>query len=362
MEIKLFPKDQIYSVCKKRGNTVESDFFLRAVHIKNNRNDIAKIQTVLIDVRSMGESVKQFLYPKETLENLTEEYANYLIKLSSGLDSILLGEKKFWTSNTLSPTSDLVPGHETGLMFQHFKIYHKRPVDEMQIFINYKIKGKDDIDVYTLPIKQYKPFNKFIFPVKGAWITENTYDYHFGARRLNYDEFSFDLVKLNSNFFVAETKDMMNKQYAAYGKRVFAAAKGTVVETFTSFPENPKGYGSFIEKTKWASLIEKYGLIKGLVGNHIIIEHPDKEYTFYGNLMPKSFKVRKGDFVEQGAVIALVGNSGNSTCPRLHFNLMSGGDILTAHSLPAEFINLRNENNEPLKKLPHNKAIVHAFL
>ena len=57
-------------------------------------------------------------------------------------------------------------------------------------------------------------------------------------------------------------------------------------------------------------------------------------YAFYAHLQPGSIRVQIGETVTKGQVLGLLGNTGNSTGPHLHFQLADGPDILTATSLP----------------------------
>lgn len=59
---------------------------------------------------------------------------------------------------------------------------------------------------------------------------------------------------------------------------------------------------------------------KGL-GNYIGILHFDKYATYYGHLRTNSALVQPGDTVHPGMPIALVGSSGNSSDPHLHFEV-----------------------------------------
>ena len=55
--------------------------------------------------------------------------------------------------------------------------------------------------------------------------------------------------------------------------------------------------------------------------NLIIIKHPNEEYSAYAHLR-KGCKVRKGEKVKQGSIIAYSGRSGYNTYSHLHFNVM----------------------------------------
>lgn len=59
----------------------------------------------------------------------------------------------------------------------------------------------------------------------------------------------------------------------------------------------------------------------GGYGNHIIIKHNDGKYTLYGHLETGTFKVKTGEIVKAGQVIAKTGSSGNSSAWHLHFNI-----------------------------------------
>ncbi len=93
-------------------------------------------------------------------------------------------------------------------------------------------------------------------------------------------------------------------QAMAEGRPVFAAAAGVVEATHDGEPDmcmsgNCGGGGGW--------------------GNHIRIAHPDGTRTLYAHLKTWSVAVSNGEEVECGQTIGMVGSSGNSTGPHLHF-------------------------------------------
>lgn len=60
-------------------------------------------------------------------------------------------------------------------------------------------------------------------------------------------------------------------------------------------------------------------------GEYIIIDHHDGTMTLYGHMSPNSRTVSKGDYVEQGQVLGIVGTTGNSTGLHLHFEVRVNG-------------------------------------
>ncbi len=63
--------------------------------------------------------------------------------------------------------------------------------------------------------------------------------------------------------------------------------------------------------------------------NYITIEHQGGEYSQVAHLEKGSAKVRPGDLVREGQIIAMTGNSGRMTEPHLHwlvFKVIEGKD------------------------------------
>lgn len=66
-------------------------------------------------------------------------------------------------------------------------------------------------------------------------------------------------------------------------------------------------------------------------GKHIVINHGYGYRTLYAHL--SAFKVRPGQRVKRGQIIGLVGNTGKSTAPHLHYEVIKGKQKLN----PANF-------------------------
>jgi len=69
-------------------------------------------------------------------------------------------------------------------------------------------------------------------------------------------------------------------------------------------------------------------------GNSVILDLGGGNYALYAHFQPGSIRVKEGDRVERGDVLALVGNSGNSLAPHLHFHVMNGPLSLASNGLP----------------------------
>ncbi|MEU6877742.1 M23 family metallopeptidase [Streptomyces sp. NPDC046712] len=71
-----------------------------------------------------------------------------------------------------------------------------------------------------------------------------------------------------------------------------------------------------------------------VTGNHLVLDLGDGTYAMYAHLKRGSLTVRAGDRVVTGQELARCGNSGNSTEPHVHFQLMDGPDLDTAQGIP----------------------------
>jgi murein DD-endopeptidase MepM/ murein hydrolase activator NlpD len=58
-------------------------------------------------------------------------------------------------------------------------------------------------------------------------------------------------------------------------------------------------------------------------GNYVVVDHGNGFQTLYGHLT--RYFVNAGDSIAQGTVLGLVGSTGNSTGPHLHFELRQNG-------------------------------------
>lgn len=61
-------------------------------------------------------------------------------------------------------------------------------------------------------------------------------------------------------------------------------------------------------------------------GNYIIVKHKHGFYTRYAHL--QSHRVSRGEHVQQGQIIAYLGNTGISTGPHIHYEVHIGSDVV----------------------------------
>lgn len=73
------------------------------------------------------------------------------------------------------------------------------------------------------------------------------------------------------------------------------------------------------------------------VGNMVMIDHQNGEYSLLCHFKHQSISVKVGDRVKQGDLLGLCGNTGNTSQPHIHFNLQDNLRGYKANPLPAQF-------------------------
>jgi murein DD-endopeptidase len=157
--------------------------------------------------------------------------------------------------------------------------------------------------------------------------------------------FAIDWVELNTDGTTHTGDAADNKNYRAYGAEIHSVADGIVTETKDGIPQNSPGANSRAVPIT----LETIG------GNHVIVDIGEGRFAFYAHMQPGSLRVRVGDKVKRGDVLGLVGNSGNSTEPHLHFHICNANSPLGCEGLPYAFTAFESEQWED-KPTPHRST------
>lgn len=90
----------------------------------------------------------------------------------------------------------------------------------------------------------------------------------------------------------------------------------------------------------------------GGYGNYIKIRHNSEYSTAYGHMQRFAGGIRPGTRVKQGQIIAYVGNTGNSTGPHLHYEVIKGGRRVSPATIKASASeNLKGKDFESFKQV-----------
>ena len=116
-----------------------------------------------------------------------------------------------------------------------------------------------------------------------------------------------------------------NESYFLFGAEVIAAGSGRIVEVVDGIPENVP-----TEPLPPAQ-------IETAAGNHVVEALDDGRFVLYAHLQTGSVRVQPYVRVRRGQVLGLVGNTGNSTQPHLHFHVTDGPSPLGSNGIPYLF-------------------------
>jgi Peptidase family M23 len=114
--------------------------------------------------------------------------------------------------------------------------------------------------------------------------------------------------------------------YLSYGRPVIASADGVVVSARDGVPE-----------TTSAPEPPPVPPIGDTVGNQVTIRVSPGVFLLHGHMQPGSIRVRVGERVRRGDVLGLIGSSGNSTTPHLHFQVLTTPTFFPTDSTPWVF-------------------------
>lgn len=138
----------------------------------------------------------------------------------------------------------------------------------------------------------------------------------------------------------------LNRSWVFYDKPVLAVADGRVIEAVDRYPDQTPGAPEPVT-------------IEEADGNYVILRLSSGHFAFYAHLVPGSIRVEPGDVVRSGQVIGKLGNSGSSTGPHLHFQLMDRPSALASDGLPYVFDGFRRQGRIP-PLTPELAALVEA--
>ena len=169
---------------------------------------------------------------------------------------------------------------------------------------------------------------KFHLPFRDEWFvfwggTNKLVNYHYEYENQRY---AYDFVIVNENRSY-EGDPTLNESYFAFGKEYLAPADGVVVSMENNVEDN-EPVGTFNEEQPF--------------GNYVILDHGNEEFSYLVHFKHQSIVVKQGDKIKQGDLLGLVGNSGHSSEPHIHFHVADSPDPMNSKSIRINFSGKRN--------------------
>jgi Peptidase family M23 len=179
-------------------------------------------------------------------------------------------------------------------------------------------------------------------PVRGRWQVLNSPGTKVPSHGTNaYGQtYAFDLLYEPHDGARPEPRGLgldRPERFPTFGQDVLAPADATVVSCSARMRDHRcrARLPSYIFVWIEAYVRELFG-VRFMFGNHLVLDLGDGVYAGYAHLQRGSVRVRPGDRVRAGEPVARAGNSGNTTEPHLHFQLMDHPKPMYAAGLPFE--------------------------
>jgi len=169
----------------------------------------------------------------------------------------------------------------------------------------------------------------------GPWVAVYDSSWERGHRRALYTvngkvhvpgRFAIDWIKVDKSGKYFDGDGSKVTDWRGYGAEVLAVADAVVIATRDDIAENKA-----VSQTPARTALEDAS------GNYVALDLDGQHYAFYEHLQPGSLKVKPGDRVRTGQVIGLLGYTGESTGPHLHFHISNNNSPLDAEGLPYAF-------------------------
>ncbi|BCD67473.1 urea transporter [Nitratiruptor sp. YY09-18] len=179
---------------------------------------------------------------------------------------------------------------------------------------------------------------KISLPFLGEWSVYQAFDGEWTHR--GDWKYAYDFIKIQDGKSYAGSGVSL-QEYYAYGQDVVAPVNGYIVDIRDDLPDNPIGVVDRIHN--W--------------GNFIIIKSDEGFFVEISHLMQHSIKVRIGEYVKSGQMIAKCGNSGYSPEPHIHIQVQEY-QFLGARTLPFVFDQYIQKSKLIFHGLPREKELI----
>ncbi|HEV7766012.1 MAG TPA: M23 family metallopeptidase, partial [Thermoanaerobaculia bacterium] len=280
-------------------------------------------------------------------QSATSQFVNFDLIVESSTDEPLV-LRKFVDGNGSRPsirTVDVaeIPAKGTVLLFNPFHQFD-RDLDLHAMKFDLKFSSKDgerrfDANVTVEP-RPHVTKAPLILPLKGAMIVYDGHDFYAHHRRWDYTipmlrqlgfktnfmRYSYDFVPVNADGAMSAGDAQKNENWFGFGREIRAAADGVVAALVDDQPA---------DRRFDPSSIAEHGTMR-VFGNYVVIDHGNGEFGLYGHIRQSSARVKVGQRVKCGDVVAAIGASGSSMFPHLHFELQTGVGT-DSEGLPSSF-------------------------
>jgi hypothetical protein len=287
-------------------------------------------------------------------------------------------------SDGLSPGVNIVskpllaPGETVDVFNPFYSLTGNIPISTMRYVFRYLIENSDqqreanrhrlmmDFDTsaeITVSPRAYVTKTNLTLPLHGRILIWEGHDFYAHHRRIplhdakvkkmgiaaNANRYASDLVIVDNQGDMYRGDPWNKKNWLTYGAPIYAPGAGIVAGAENHYPDNEYD-GKKINYPQAPPGADED------LGNFVIIDHGDDEFSVMPHMLAGSLTVKKGDRVRQGQLVGRVGFSGDAIFPHVHYSLLNCGDIHRCEGLPAYFRHVDRLSGS--KRVPANHATV----
>jgi predicted RNA-binding Zn-ribbon protein involved in translation (DUF1610 family) len=147
-----------------------------------------------------------------------------------------------------------------------------------------------------------------------------------GGQAVNSRRYAIDWKQVqDGRSFAGDAQDL--HAYYCYGQAVRAVASSRVVAVGNGQADNTPGHGASFHPAVPITL-------ETVAGNTVVLALGNGAFAHYMHLQPGSVRVRVGQRVRRGQVLARIGSSGDAREPHLHFEVTTSPTLLQGEGVP----------------------------
>ncbi len=358
------------------GTSPYYDMVMQTIFFINNGEEDLKLTSGGIEI-FQGEELMQRVEIDLAEVERAQSFARMIDGMGFGLALDVQYAAFIVTDDNLGYASGLTIEPTTAALVDDYFLTIRGLPDSVRVSATAMTSSGEEVHAeLTVPVRDYKTRNDYIFPVEpGNWHVLAFPGIKGHHRWTAATEHSIDITMVDErgSWARGETDDWNQglvpqwEDWYAYGKKVLAAADGVVVkvgkdnkfplsewnrQAGESFPE----YQGRIGKKQQELLFDQSNDPASIAGgNHVVIEHANGEFSFYAHLAYGGIEVAVGDSVKQGQHIAALGGTGEMPAVHLHFQVSDSPSLLRSRTLPVQFTNIGV--NSPFGHLYHPELV-----
>ena len=363
LEIRFHPSERIYAYPLDESGRYRSVQLQNAVVI-NRSSDAITLAEIAVELVAPPSAVETRQFDGDELERMAK--AGSILQSSGLMDALRFqfgGESLVPKGVTFAQGAVLQPNEAMLVARQTLAMRGA------QTQLRLRVRGLSDGRLVeaskSLPVVSGDSKTAFRLPLEGAWYVGAGPTLHSHHRTVVAQEFAFDFVKMGERGRTFRDAGEHRTDFLAYGARVFAAADGKVTSVVDNEPESDddlrkpgESQSAYMNRVRETQMGRIGRGANAIIGNHVVIEHASGEYSVYAHLKPGSIKVKAGDRVRIGDVIAQVGTTGNSTEPHLHFHVCDSPEPMHCAGIPVRFTGIEVANADSDRPLQTGDIVI----